>query len=223
MEKILFVIFSAFVLLLPTAALPAFLDGGPNDYYERSHEHDTYLRLVEHAHLEPAIKILLQGKTFGVVVGDDRSPYTSNPTEVFPDLEFTVRWFPNHPQGLFYIGKVIREHPNGQYVPKNANADIYFERALKFRPKDAMVHYLFAMHKHLTNRKNEALNLYNKAISLKLDTPELHYNLGLLYLDLGDYPHAIEQAQIACIKKYPLKGLINKLRKHKQWDNNFCQ
>jgi tetratricopeptide (TPR) repeat protein len=57
----------------------------------------------------------------------------------------------------------------------------------------------------------KAATEYQKTIELKPDLAEAHYNLGLLYVDLGDYAKARKEADIAYAAGYPLQGLKNKL------------
>ena len=52
---------------------------------------------------------------------------------------------------------------------------------------------------------------YEQAIALMPNSPEPHYNLGLLYVDLGDLTKAAEQADRAYALGYPLDGLKRKL------------
>jgi tetratricopeptide (TPR) repeat protein len=50
---------------------------------------------------------------------------------------------------------------------------------------------------HLSDNMKSALNNYNRAIKLNPDYPEAHYNLGLLYEDLGDTDNARVEYRIA--------------------------
>jgi tetratricopeptide (TPR) repeat protein len=54
-------------------------------------------------------------------------------------------------------------------------------------------------------------------------SPELHYNLGLLSLQVGDVPGAIESAQIAYANGHPLQGLKNKLIRLGKWKDEYAQ
>ena len=46
---------------------------------------------------------------------------------------------------------------------------------------------------------------------------EIHYNLGLIYLELGDADRALEQAHAAYALGYPLPGLRNRLQRMGKW------
>lgn len=46
---------------------------------------------------------------------------------------------------------------------------------------------------------------------------EIHYNLGLIYLDLGDSDSALASAQAAYKLGYPLPGLKNRLQRLGKW------
>jgi TPR repeat protein len=48
---------------------------------------------------------------------------------------------------------------------------------------------------------------------LGLNSPELYYNLGLLYLDMKDLRQAKEYADKAYGEGYPLPGLKNRLER----------
>src|SRR5262249_19561300 len=51
----------------------------------------------------------------------------------------------------------------------------------------------------------------------KGESAEIQYNLGLINLELGDVASAVENAQRAYDKGYPLPGLKNKLQKLGKW------
>ncbi len=147
-----------------------------------------------------------------------------NPT--LGDLDYTLRAFPNHPGALYglirihqqnggKLGELTEAEKRGVAWPRTI--ECYFDRAFRFRPQDPVVHMLQAIFLHTNRQYPQALAGYKRARELGLDSSELHYNLGLLYLDMKDYALAKQEAQAAYKKGYPLPGLRNKLSAAGQW------
>ena len=196
------------VLLTIPGTSEAFKKGGPNDYYDSSPTTRKYLRLVEGAHLNEAIKALAKGKT-------SYSYGTGKSGTVYHDLDYTLRWFPNHPRGLHEMAQFLvnfRKSKNS-YIPPGVTPKKYFDAAIRFRPGDAVVRFVYGIHLHKAGDLNAALEQYLLAEELGLNSAELHYNLGLLYLDLKNTEKALSRANKAYQMGYPLPGLRMRLEK----------
>ena len=75
-------------------------------------------------------------------------------------------------------------------------------------------HYL-----NKTGDKDGALQKYNEALKFAPNAAEAHYNLGLLYTDMGKYELAREHAHKAYSIGFPLPGLRAKLERAGQWND----
>jgi tetratricopeptide (TPR) repeat protein len=82
---------------------------------------------------------------------------------------------------------------------------------MQFNPRDGMVPLIYGIHLHKVRKLDEALKLYKAAEKLEPRASEVHYNLGLLYVDKKDYRQAVLHAKKAYQLGYPLPGLRNKL------------
>jgi tetratricopeptide (TPR) repeat protein len=133
---------------------------------------------------------------------------------IMGDLDYILRAIPNHHRALWAVSRYERRFGmKGEYPP----AECYFKRAIEFRPNDPAVHLIFGMHLHLSGKLDEALKEYKISEQIFPNSPELYYNMGLLYFDRKEYALAKQHAQKAYQMGYPLPGLRNKLKSIGQW------
>jgi len=136
------------------------------------------------------------------------------------DIIYTLRAIPNHPRALLAVSKLEDQHKGKLPFQLNQHwetADCFFDRAIRFRPDDAMVRQVFGIHLHSHKRYKEAVEQFEKAKELGDATTQLEYNLGLAYFELREYDKAMEQAKIAYSQNFPLVGLKNMLVKAGKW------
>lgn len=199
--------------LLPLAAEPTDCEplklsanGPPFDYNDQSGIARERLRLAEGAHFTVSV----------------RSGTAGNAGSLIGDLDFVLRAFPNHPYALSVMADVqqrpgfSRQHPlrKDMYYP---TLNCYFQRALQIAPHDAAIYLVMAINQHKLKRFEQAKNYYLKAISLKPDAAEAHYNLGLLFVSTGELEQALQHAHSAYNLGYPLPGLKEQLRNRGVW------
>ncbi|WP_019674634.1 tetratricopeptide repeat protein [Arsukibacterium perlucidum] len=211
MTRLLFFRFAGSLLLLG-AALPALANRYDNNtcdivpgqpltnaygpFDATNPAHADKLPVVLRVHFTPDVERLVSGAT-GSIMGD---------------INYTLKAIPNYHRALAAIGKYQRSE-NIKLAQRDNfyTADCYFLRAIYFQPADAIARMLFAMHLHLTGRLEEAVQEYNRALLIAPDYSELHYNFGLLLLELKRYDEALAFANKAYAKGFPLPGLKNKL------------
>jgi tetratricopeptide (TPR) repeat protein len=112
---------------------------------------------------------------------------------------------------LFALARLVLrdgQPKGGRYRP-----ECYFVRARVFAPDDPVVYEVYGYLLAGQGKKAEAVEFYERALSLDDGRAEAHYNLGLLYLDLGNVPKAQLHADRAYQLGYPLPGLRNRLQK----------
>lgn len=179
---------------------------GPFDYTDsrnstlRPGQEITPLQLVENEHFTRDVRNLVRGNTSLTPVGD---------------LEYTLRAFPNHHGALhslanYHLINGVKKH--GQYT-----IECWFDRAMLFRPDDAIVRVVFGVFLAKRGSTQDALDQYNEALRLRDNLPEAHYNIGLLYTDLEQYDLAYQHAVRAYNLGYPLPGLRNRLMRLGAW------
>jgi len=173
---------------------------GPFDYTNPVHVKNK-LPIVEQVHFTFNVESLKKGET-----GEDP----------MGDLDYTLRAFPNHHRAL---NAVMRYENSGKKRSADYfSTECYLKRALAFKPDDGIVWMLYGIYKHKKKEYKDALQYYNKALKLMHDSPDLHYNLGLLYFDMRMYEKSLLHAQKAYSLGYPLPGLKNKLVRKNMWE-----
>lgn len=214
------VLFALF-LLFGNTALSQELCGGPlsDNNFQRpldyTSDFDKYafsegvankLELVESAHFNLDVETLKSGMQ-GPLPGD---------------IHYTLKHFPNHYRALNSMANWHLQNPN----PKDEDCDCtdwllpaecYFTRALTFTPEDSMIYYIFGLYLHKKKEFERAVTAYGNAEKLGLDSAEYHYNVGLLMVDMGNFPTARDHARIAYARGVGFPGLRSKLEKAGEW------
>jgi tetratricopeptide (TPR) repeat protein len=169
---------------------------GPYDYLRRL-ELAHNLQLVESAHFTPASENLVKG---------------TQQKDPGPDLDYTLRAFPNHHRALNSAIKLRTQKDSGFYRTAGyPPAECYLQRAVYFSPKDGTSFMLYGMLLHRMGKHDMALEKYNAAELLQPDDLNLKYNMGLLFVDMRRYDTAREYADEVYSKGFPLQGLKRKL------------
>lgn len=172
---------------------------GPWDF--TNPEHASKLPIVLGAHFTPEVERLIRGKSS---------------TNLHGDIIYTLTAIPNYHRALYAMSKLeMRDRnrlKNGElYNPDYYTAECFFKRAIYFQPKDAISHMLYAMHLIKLGKTNQAETEYLIALQYQPLNAEINYNLGLLYLDMGDIDKARKHAKTAYGQGFPLDGLKRKL------------
>ncbi len=167
---------------------------GPFDYTNASHR-ENKLSIVEQYHFTPEVETLKSGSTGSVA----------------HDLDYTLRAFPNHHRALYAMLRY--QLKRGGQGGAGYSMECYFDRALRQSPGDGQVYILHGIFLHKKGAYEAALEKYRKAEQLLPDSEDVHYNLGLLYVDTKKYELARQEAEIVYSRNYPLPGLRNKLKR----------
>lgn len=159
------------------------------------------LTVVEQYHFTPGVEGLTSGAS-GPLGGD---------------IGYTLDHFPNHHRALAAMTRLALRDKNRKPHGARYTIDCYFERAVRFRPKDAKVRSLFGGYLLALGQADAALEQLEQAATLEPENPTAHYNLGLLYLKKKDYDKSRASAAKAYGMGFPLPGLKNKLVAAGQW------
>ena len=135
------------------------------------------------------------------------------------NLDYTLYAFPNHSRALYAMAiwqeRTKKEDPIGLQGALQGSrmlpAECYFQRAVGYTPDDPLVFHAYGAYLQKIGQLTKAADQYKRAIELNPNAPEPHYNLGLLYFQLGDYANASLHADRAYALGYPLPGLKRKL------------
>jgi tetratricopeptide (TPR) repeat protein len=129
------------------------------------------------------------------------------------ELDFILRYFPNHPQALLLMSEVCTKWKQ----PTRCNADAYFQRALQINPDAADTYTIQGMYLQNTGRIDQAIDSYKMALERNPSSMNAHYNLGLAYANKKNFEEANKHAQEAYALGMTLPGLRNMLTKAGAW------
>ncbi len=180
---------------------------GPFDYINSEHRRNR-LPVVERHHLTRPVLALKRGET------------AAKPGH---DLDYTLRAFPNHHQALNAAAR-YQMSPAGR-ADMSYSIECYFDRAIRFQPRDAAVRMIYGIYLIKAGKPEEARKRYEEALEINPDSSEANYNMGLLLADMGEFEEARVYAAIAYRQGFPLPGLRNKLNRHfgKGWQEDIAK
>jgi tetratricopeptide (TPR) repeat protein len=170
---------------------------GPFDYRTSRDK----LVIVENVHFTPDVEALRSGTT-GSLGGD---------------LDYTLRASPNHARALIAITNLGRKLKSDQVPGAKYTLPCYFDRAIRFANDDPVVRLVYGTYLARAGKNREAVEQLELAVKLDQGNANIHYNLGLVYLDLKDYPKAREHAHRAYDLGFSLTGLRKRLEQAGQW------
>lgn len=174
---------------------------GPWDY-RSTRKQD--LEIVERIHFTPGIETMTR-------------PGTTMMHDMAQDVAYTLGVFPNHHRALITMQRLSEKHKADPPPGTNRSVECWFDRAIRFRPDDTVVRALFAMFLNKQNRKADALNQLDVAVGHAKDNPFSHYNLGLMYLELGEHDKALAQAHRAMALGMSRTELADQLKRAGKW------
>lgn len=174
---------------------------GPFDYTNPAYK-DNQLFQVESAHFTPDVERLIKGNTSFGPNGD---------------LNYTLLAFPNHHRALFSLINLSVREKSDKLRDMNYSVECYFDRAIRFKPKDAIVKMLYGIYLMKIKKYDDALAQFKIAENDLQNYAEFHYNIGLLYFEKQDWQKSADHAAKAYKLGYPLPGLKNKLIKAGKW------
>lgn len=178
---------------------------GPGGHiYDYNNPDDkTMLATVEAYHFNSDVENLRSGNT-GTLGGD---------------LSYTLMMFPNHHRALAAMGKLAQREKTLKPTGAQFSVECFFDRAIRFKPNDAMVRMVYATYLLQATQTDRATEQFLVAFDLQPEDPTINYNLGLLYVKKKDYAQAKTYAKKAYDLGFPLPGLKNQLIKAGKWED----
>lgn len=179
---------------------------GPFDYTKR-HMYPRDLELVEGAHFKPDVENLAEGK------------HRSSIGTVWPDLDYTLRSWPNHARALLSIIRFqLKKNQKLTRYDIPIPPECYLYRAINFNPRDPVPYTLFGYYLHKVGQLDKADQFYKKAMELDPDNAKFAYSYSLLMIDMKNYEEALRLAEIAYKHPKTPRALKRKLKKLGVWD-----
>ncbi|MCB1949000.1 tetratricopeptide repeat protein [Nitrosomonas sp.] len=172
---------------------------GPFDYTDPTKKEE--LKVVETHHFDRNVENLISGTT----------------SSIGGDLNYTLSAFPNHHRALHTLSRLALRDKTSRPEGTRYTVLCYFDRAVRFKPNDAVVRVIFSNHLLKENKLNMALEQLQIAVNIEPDNPTTNYNLGLLYLKKKNYEKALYHAKKAYAQNFPLPGLKNRLAAVGKW------
>lgn len=158
--------------------------------------------VVERRHFTPRVENLISGET------------TTKPG---PDLSYTLNKMPNHHRALLSIVRWAEKLKTSKDPEMRYSFQCYFERALKFRADDTLVRLIYATYLGTNAQLPAALQQLALASQAAKDNAMTHYNIGLVYADLGQYDEALRSAHRAIELGVEKPELRERLEKQGKW------
>ncbi len=175
---------------------------GPFDYRKAPAQTKA---MVENRHFTPGVEAMVR-------------PSTTTFAAMAGDVAYTLHVFPNHHRALLTMQRLGEKYKTDQPEGARFTVDCYFERAVMFTPDDTVAHALYAQYLVKHGRKEQALRQLALAVEQAKDRPLSHYNLGLVYLEMGEFELALERAHEAKrLGMENLRQLEEALRKAGKW------
>lgn len=178
---------------------PLFSEGqyGPFDYRT---DRDK-LPIVLGAHFTPEVEALVRGKT----------------STIGADIDYTLRAIPNNHRALMAMMRLGEKQKTPQPVGSRYSVQCWFERAITFRPDDAVVRMIYSGYLGKQGRLPEANAQLELATVHAKDNAFTHYNIGLHYFDLKNYDKALAQAHQAIALGFGQTALREQLQRVGKW------
>jgi tetratricopeptide (TPR) repeat protein len=129
------------------------------------------------------------------------------------DIDFLVRYSPNHHRGLAALVRLAVKDKAPQPRDVKIPVECYLLRALEFAPNDAEVMKIYASYLSRLGRNAEALERLEQADKIVPDDLIVAYNIGLLLVEKRDFERARAYAKEAYAGGIQFPGLRDKLAK----------
>lgn len=173
---------------------------GPFDYRQKSENEET-LKIVEGRHFT---------QNYERLIADERG-YLGG------EFDYTLRAFPNHHRALMALSKLVLRDKNPRPSGTHYSVECYFDRAMRFRPDDGMVHLVYGIYLSQSGNVEKAITEIDTADRLQPENANINYNLGLLYFKKKNYDQARIHARKAYQLGFALPGLKNMLIGAGKW------
>lgn len=162
------------------------------------------LKVVEEYHFKPHHESLIR------LPGESIDALGAN-------LTYTLRSFPNHHRALLAMMRLSERTKLDQPRGADRPVECFLRRAVKFRPDDTVARMLYVDYLIKKSRRDEALAQLAATEPHARDNAFSLYNMGLLYVELQDWDHALEMAHRAQGMGFARTDLRDRLTQAGKW------
>jgi hypothetical protein len=162
------------------------------------------LKVVEEYHFKPHHESLIR------LPGESVDALGAN-------LSYTLRSFPNHHRALLAMMRLSERTKLDQPRGADRPVECFLRRAVKFRPDDTVARMLYVDYLIKKSRRDEALAQLAATEPHARDNAFSLYNMGLLYVELQDWDHALEMAHRAQSMGFTRTDLRDRLTRAGKW------
>ena len=174
---------------------------GPYDYRTAG---PTVRKIVEEVHFTPGIETMTR-------------PKNTMFHEMGQDVEYTLSVFPNHHRALITMERLSIRWKQDPAPGSKLPVECWFDRAVRYRPDDTVARALFAQFLGRRNRSADAVRHLEFASDQAKENALSQYNIGLVFLELGQHERALRQAHRALSMGYTRTDLADSLKKIGKW------
>lgn len=164
-----------------------------------------------------ATRKLVEDFHFTVGIESMTRPATTMFHEMARDVEYTLRVFPNHHRALITMGRLADRFKSDPPPGIDLSVECWFERALRFTPDDTVARSLYAQFLHRRGRKGEAISQLDTASGQAGGSALSLHNIGLVFLEFGEFDKALAQAHRAATLGLTNSRLEAALRARGRW------
>lgn len=132
-------------------------------------------------------------------------------------IDYTLRALPNYHRALIAMMRLGKKEKTPQPKGSTHSIDCWFERAVIFRPDDAVVRMIYSTYLNSMGRIQDANSQLEISTFYAKDSPFTHYNIGLHYLELKNYEKALVAAHQAIALGWTQTELRDRLRSAGKW------
>ncbi len=161
-------------------------------------------KMVEDFHFTPGIESMTR-------------PRNTTMVDMAQDVAYTLNVFPNHHRALITMERLSERWKRDPAPGTDRPVECWFDRAVRFRPDDTVVRALYAQFLHKRKRTPDAVQQLVAATEHAKDNPLSHYNIGLVFLEIGEFDRALAQAHKALALGFPRQELADKLKAAGRW------
>jgi hypothetical protein len=174
---------------------------GPWDYRATTPQQRA---IVENVHFTPGIESMTR-------------PRNTMIHDMAQDVAYTLGVYPNHHRALLTMVRLSQRWKRDPPPGTDRTVECWFDRAVRYRPDDTVARALYAQFLHQRQRSSEAVAQLDIAVGHAGDNPLSNYNLGLLYLEVGQPDKALQQAHRASALGMTRPDLKLALQKAGRW------